>query len=920
MLVIRMLGGFHLTLDDKPVSGFISSKAQALFCYLVLNRHQPQLRFVLATLFWGEMSDEDASTNLRQAIANLKRLFEPYFDITRQSVAFNTDRPYQLDVEHFEQKEDAQIYRGELLEGFAVPDAPEFEIWLSIERERLHNLALKFIRDLIARQQAEELTEAATVSLRHLLTLDPLAEDVHRQLMLILALSGQRSAALAQYDTCRLILQRELDVEPDAATQRLYQQIKTARNFTNLPPETTPFIGRVSELMTLNQWLRDPTCHLITLVGLGGIGKTRLALHIAHQHHFRNLHGAVLVNLTSINTLDFFLSALADALGFSLGREGTARQQILNYLRTRQLLLVLDNFEHLIEAVSEFLAELIRSAPEVRLLVTSRERLKLQAERVLALDGLPTPTVVHPDEHPFSAQSLFWETASRVRGDDLLTHQSSEAVTRICKLVGGMPLAIELAAAWSRLLTAEEVADEIASSLNSLQSTMRGGESRHQSLRAVFDQSWNLFSVHEQQVLMALSIFENGFTREAALQVAAAGLPVLLTLSDKMLLRRETNQRFSLHEMMRQYLNEKRIQTPGMSTAPTTFIRYYCAYLQEREPRLKSSEQIDLLNEMSYEIDNIHAAWTLATDHHDVQALSALLPGLAVFHDLKSNWAVGETLFQRAESALQQDAAALGSLLSYTALFNSRHDHTDLMEHNAQRCLAMLSLDQPDHSASIARALVARGYWNRLHGDYETAIQRFQQALDIRTSIGDQWGCAECYLNLGSALGRSNRDAEALNMAKQGLEISQRQGDRFQLARLQVLLATLLERQQSLEEAEGIYHTALTVFEQLNNIEGRSIAYNGLGNICFFRAHYAEAQGWYLEALTIYQQLGTREWEGGTLNNLGEVARAMGNHQTALEYFQQSRHVFLQLGHQEYADQLQKEIDQTLEHLRAMKS
>lgn len=916
MLVIRMLGGLHITLDDQAVSGFISSKAQALFCYLVLNRHQPQLRTTLAALFWGDMLDEDAATNLRQAIANLKRLFEPYFDITRQSVAFVGDQPYVLDVEDFERLQDAQIYRGDLLAGFAVTDAAEFEDWLTIERERLHHLALKVIRDQISLQQIEGQPTAAITSLRLLLTFDPLAEDAHRQLMLALALSGQRSAALAQYDACRAILQRELGVDPETETQHLYQRIRSAQRLINLPPETSPLIGRVDELRELNQCLLDSTCHLITIVGLGGIGKTRLALHVAHQHSQRTLHGAVMVNLTAINSFDFFLSALTDALGFALGREDTPRQQILNYLRAKHLLLVLDNFEQLIEQVSSFLAELIRVAPDVKLLITTRERLNLQGERVLILSGLPVPTDLPVEGSHFSAQMLFWETARRVRGDDLVTHQSSAAVTRICKLVNGMPLAIELAAAWTRLITVEELADEITTNLIALEATIRGGESRHHSLRAVFDQSWNLFSSQEKQVLMALSIFETGFSREAAHKVAKASLPMLLTLSDKMLLRREPNNRFSLHEMMRQYFGEKRLQAPDRSAIQTTFIHYYSTYLQEREAGLKSAAQIETLDEISREIENIHVAWSLAIASKDTSALLGLLTGLAIYHDLKSNWSVGERLFEQAEAHLEHEPTALGLLLSYVALFNSRHDQTEQMEQNARRCLATLSADTPEHQPGIARALVAHGYWHRLRGDYETAIQHFQQALDIRTALHDVWGCAECFLNLGSAYGRSNRDVDALHMAARGLTISQKLGDRFQLARLQILLATLLERKGDLAEAEQLYRDALVVFEQVNSVEGRSIAFNGLGNVCFFRAHYQDAQQWYLEALAIYRQLGTREWEGGTLNNLGEVARAMGNLNPALEYFQQSQQVFRQLGHHEYVDLLQKEIDATLEQIQ----
>lgn len=915
MLRVELLGGLHITLNGDPVTGFISSKAQALLCYLVLHPDRAYLRSTLALLFWGDKTDEDAATNLRQVIGNLKKLLEPYFEITRQSVAFIAAQPHWCDAAAFETTRDPALYRGELLAGFGLADAPDFDLWLTTERERLHELALAALRGQATGHFARGDSAASLASWQRLIALDPLAEDAHRQLMLALALNGQRSAALAQYGLCCELLERELGVEAEMETTRLYQRIRTARRVVNLPPETAPLIGRAAEARELAARLRDPLCRLITLVGLGGIGKTRFALHVAHGFADQTLHGAALVNLTSVETLDFFWHAVADGIGCALSREGTPRQQLLNFLREKHLLLVLDNFEQLIGVATDFLLEVTRAAPEVKLLITSRERLNLPGEHVLALAGLPI------DASEASAQALFWATARRVRGDDLLADDALPAVTRICALVDGMPLAVELAAAWARLLSCDEIADEIATNLTALQATTRAGDARHASLRAVFDQSWNLFAEQEKRVLMALSLFVGGFTRAAADAVAQASLPLLLSLADKMLIRRDSGSRFTLHEMFRQYLAEQLALSSAEAAVQQTFLAYFVRYVEDREPRLKAAEQLPALSELDAEIDNLYAAWELAVTHRDAAALMRLLPGLALYHDFKANWEAGANLIHRAEAALDSASALThGTRLSYTAFFAARRDQIDAMGDAARRCLGLLPPEVPAHLPAIARAFVVLGYEQRLCGNYPAAIQLYQQALDARARSHDDWGCAECLLSLSSIYCQHGDDAEALRVVREGLALNRVTQDAFQQARLQTMLAILLERIPELDAAEQLYHEMLAIYQQLNDLAGCSLVYHGLGNIAYFRGDYPAAQRWYWEAVTISQQLGTREWEGGTLSNLGEVARTLGEHKAALAYFRQAQTVFQQLGHQGFVDQLQAEIDATLTQMRSAAS
>lgn len=906
MLRLQILGGLHITLDDEPVTGFISGKTQALLCYLAINNQRPHLRTSLAAMFWGDMLDEDAATNLRQAIANLKRLLEPYFEITRQSIAFNTHASYWLDVEEFESTHNPQLYQGDLLAGFGLSDAPDFDDWLAAEREHLHELAVTALREKAALCLANSDDAAAIDTLNKLLALDPLHEEAHRQLMQAYVMNGQRNAALAHYDKCRDILQRELGVEPEAETARLYERIKSAQKLTNLPNETAPLIGREQEMAEVARQLNNPACHLITIAGLGGIGKTRLALHIAHQQAARMLHGAVMVNLSPIHTFQLFLGSLVDALPVTFSQDSTPQQQILDYLREKHLLLVLDNFEHLTDVASGFVSDMLRTAPELKLIVTSRERLNLRGEWTLALHGLP---VKPQNSSPSPAIALFLETARRVRGDDLIAAQPEAAIGRICQLVDGMPLAIELAAAWTRLLTCDELADELESNLTALEATTRDGEERHRSLRAVFDHSWQLFSMQEQRVLMALAMFITDFTRESAEQVAGASMPMLLGLTDKMLLRRGAEGRFSLHEMMRKYLLEKLAESGQIDAVQSAYIHYYAHFLSQRERHLKSDEQPRALQAIARDLENSHHAWDIAVAHRNGEALTAMLPALALFHDMKATWLVGEALLRRAAPVLDSlNSAAYGAWLSHLALFCGRLDQIDEAQRLARQCLDMLPVEVPAHGDSVARSWMVLGNAEDAQGDVAEACRCYQQALELRLAAGDMWGSAYTYLSLASANGRAGQHADAKAYAERGLEMCQQIGDTLLTTKFQTILAIIAAQDGDLDTAEKLHRANLAIFESLDSLEGVALTLNGLAVVAYFRQDYARAQELFIDALAMNRQLGARTWEASTLNNLAEVARDSGDLTAALHYFRQSRDVFRVIGHDQYVELLQKEI------------
>src|SRR5262245_11067224 len=324
----------------------------------------------------------------------------------------------------------------------------------------------------------------------------------------------------------------------------------------HLPSPPTPFVGRSEEMALLRQRLDDPDCRLLTLVGPGGIGKTRLAVEAAHKQRAHFVHGAHFVSLALVNSPDLFLFAVGNVLEFLFDGQQAPIVQLINYVRDKRLLLLLDGFEHLLDAVP-LLADLLAGAPHLKLFVTSRERLNLQGEWTLPIEGLDYPRDTgHDHFERYSAVQLFVQ-AARQSQPGFSLNSDAPGVLHICQLVEGIPLAIELAAAWVRLLPCAQIAERLASSLDFLASPVRNAPERHRSLRVVFDHSWALLSSIEQTALAKLSVFRGSFDLEAAEAVGGASLLVVASLVDKSLLRTDSTGRYALHELLRQYAAEQ---------------------------------------------------------------------------------------------------------------------------------------------------------------------------------------------------------------------------------------------------------------------------------------------------------------------------------------------------------------------------
>ena len=649
LLKITSFGGLSVTRGTAPVERFITRKVDALLVYLACNpREHP--REVLGEMLWDDLSQERTMANLRTALSNLQAQLAPYLLVTRQTIAINPDNSYWVDAneldavldsaeEHWKQRgrlthalmarteKALELYQGSFLEGFHLREARGFEGWMLLEQERYRTRVIEMYRHLADQALQSQWYEEGIRYARHMIELDPLSEEASRLLMLLLVRSGQRGAALTQYETLSKNLADELGVEPEEETNDLYVQIQAAEieiappapvTPHNLPNPATPFVERQTELDGIRQRLEDPKCRLLTLTGTGGIGKTRLAIETA-RHELTNFRGGVyFVPLASVDSPDFLVQTLATALNLSFQNAKEPEQELLGYLRDRELLLVLDNFEHLLNA-ADFVSRLLMHGNELKILTTSRERLNLQEECLYSVGSM----ALEGGSSLSSAVQLFIQSAQRVQfGFSPADHWP--AIARICSLVDGLPLAIELAAAQVAVMTCEQIAEQIELDYDVLTTSLRNVPERHRSLRKLIEQSIRSLDGSEANTLFKLAVFRDRFDFKAARSVAGANLALLTRLVEKSLLRADINGHYSMHELLRRYAYDE-LNAHGDLTAVQ---RAHCQYYTEFADAAVNANEYEIV---AAEYNHIRNALAWASETHAAAELIDLTNAVAYY-------------------------------------------------------------------------------------------------------------------------------------------------------------------------------------------------------------------------------------------------------------------------------------------------
>lgn len=889
-LEIRLLGSPQFLRDHSPITEFISHKVPALLAYLAVTR-RAHSRDKLAALFWGEMPDADAKNNLRQALTNLRKFAENELTITRDSVLCSEG--IVLDAQHFSNAvrsassldpepasviltEALHLYKGDFLEGFHVRDAPDFEDWMLAERARLRELALQALHTLTHFHASHgQFTEAITFATR-LLAFDPWREEAHRQLMLLQARTGQVSAALTQYETCKKILEKELGVEPSLETTALYERIRSARQAArhNIPASSTEFVGREKELDNLRGRFADPACRLVTLTGLGGAGKTRLAQEVARTCADMFINGAWMIQLAAVDA-DGIVHAIGNAFNFPF-QTGDHKKQLLNFLRQKELLLVLDNFEHLIDS-SALLSEILKTAPEVKILVTSREWLDIDGEWVVELPGLAVNSM--------EANQLFVQSAKRARVEIQFGEKDQFTVSDICRLVGGLPLGIEIAAAWIRSMDCESIRDEIQKSLDFLESSRRDIPERQRSLRAVFESSWSKLSDAEQKTFAALSVFRGGFTREAAEQVAGK----IETLVDKSLVERN-GERFEVHEVLRQFAHEKLSAKKKARNA-------HAAYFAEWTNKFGKMDERESFPAMNKEWENVRSAWAWAVEQKQVALLADIAPFTKRYMDLQGRYREGIALFQQALDGFDSPTNAdtlppderghlLARLLMYKAILVANAGEPEISLQTLKSCLDYFR--KAEDEVQLAVCLNGLGNASRFLGQEEEAIVFYREELELARAIGNRNEEGMALNNLALSINSLGRFEDAEKLHRECLALRRELDDYPGLSSSLINLGVVLFNQNKFQEVKPLLYEAIKITEKLNHTRNKAATLGNLGGILMQEGQYEEALKLFLQGLEIHRNTGYRFGVAIALDNVGTAYFQLGNQTEALYYLKQS--------------------------------
>jgi predicted ATPase/transcriptional regulator with XRE-family HTH domain len=649
---------------------------------------------------------------------------------------------------------------------------------------------------------------------------------------------------------------------------------------SNLPSLPTPLIGRQHEVDELCKLLRDPHCRMLTVAGPGGIGKTRLALEAASRSQPDFVDGAYFVPLAPIQSSRFLIPVIADSMSFTLQGEHEPNEQLLNYLKDKYILLLIDNLEHLLgdATISEFLAELLEKTSKLKLLITSRESVGLQGEWIFEVHGLPIPEGTDIEG---TSVELFLQRARRAHVSFDATTEDYPAIVRICNLVNGMPLGIELAAAWVRTLSCHEIASEIERGLDFLSISAKDMPARHRSIRAVFDHSWKLLTEDEQNVLLRLAIFQGGFSREAAGEIAGATLPVLSALVAKSLIRRTGTGRYDLHELIRQYAADRLADQPNIKQeAQALHGRYFIHFLGHEDLPLRSSTQRESLAKLVADIDNIRSALEWALVHQEFVLIETGLRAYSTLYDTLGWYQEGLEYLKRVQGDLSnrslsdEEKKALAHVLTARSLFalrTSQHEETQLMLEQSLELLKSV----PD-PYTLEEALTFLGITKIIMGDLADALRLFEEGLQTARSINDPWYEALCLTELVGVeilLGKT----ETMHKKFQALEAWRKTGDlRFTAFGLTSLSLSAKDAQKY-DEAQAALEESITINATIGDRMGLGNAYRSLGLLAQAQNKHAKAYEAFQKSLHYFNELGARWDIARLLSEMGRSALALGN-------------------------------------------
>lgn len=934
-LRLLLFGRFQVTRNDAPITNFQTNKTKALLAYLALKPGQPHTRAALAGILWPEKPEQAALANLRQSLRHLRLTIgedvaETSLLISRQTVQFNPAGAVWIDVFQFTQhlaavkvhshphlrpcpdciqqlEQAATLYRDDLLADSSLHVSPAFDELIISQRAALLREVTEALEQLTAYYQAQQLYEQMLHWTQRWLAIDPWCEQAHGQLIQGLALTGQRTAAFEHYERYVRLMADEFGLEPAPEIAGLVNQIRAdnlqlgeehqtpvqphssvslpsgtlSRQGYLLPAPLTSFIGRQREISNILAMLNNPNIRLITLTGAGGSGKTRLAVEAATRLAASFVHGVCFVPLASIVDSTFVAPAIAQALGLQEDASETIIKILKVYLHDKTLLLVLDNMEHLLDA-APLISELLDTAPQLKVLVTSRTLLHLYGEHELIVHPLEVPPLQQPGAIAalagYPSIALFIDRARAVRPDLPLTQENIAAIAEICARLDGLPLAIELAAAQCKLRSVPTLLALLRSPLAALTGGARDLPARQQTLRNTIDWSYQLLRPDEQRLFVRLAVFRSSATC-AAIEAICDNLgserptqAVLESLVNHSMVQYTIDDsdepRFFLLETIREYALEQLRAQGSLEPLRQRHLAYYRDLIEQVARPYIGVPAIAPLMALERERDNLRTALEWALESGELESGLCLAGGLWPFWYTSGAWSEGYSWLRQLWEATNGRLPALRAALGYRIAFLawSMGLYQEAVAY-AEEGLACCREDRTDVSAVLSRASLGLGVLYQ--GDLARAKDIIQEALAISRELGDPGVSANTLIALGHVAWYAGDVAWARAIHEESLALARSLGDLLLIGFALTGLERVSLQQAQFEQVRSYCQESRAIFEALGDRRGVAKALTHEGLAAYHQGQYDQAVEAYTQSLALYKELGDKRGIATVLTELG---------------------------------------------------
>ncbi len=941
-LHLALLGSFRAALDEQELHGFGYAKVRALLAYLAVESGRAHERRALAALLWPGEPEAIGRKNLRTALAALRQAIgdadasPPFLLVSREQVQFNPASDHTLDVARCAAllaearrhahpggalcdacadalAQAAALYRGAFLHQLSLPDSVAWEEWAILTRERLHGQMLDALAQLMAHHEARGDDERSRAAAWQALGLEAWDEAAHRCLMRVLARSGQRAAALAQFDRCQKILAAELGIAPAAETRALYEQIRAGALeqavgaphpsaehrptliLPELPSPPNALLGRDDACAAAAAQLRRPDVRLLTLIGPPGVGKTRLALALAAALREQFADGVCFVELAAVRDPALVLAAIAQPLGVKESGEQPLAQLLASDLRTKAMLLVLDNCEQVMRAAPA-LAALLAACPALKILATSRAPLRLRAEHLVRVPPLPVPVAHLPPGEIMQAPAvaLFLQRAQEADPHFALTAENARAVAAICARLDGLPLAIELAAARCYLLAPAELLQHLDPRLPLLTGGAHDLLPHQQTLRSAIEWSYDLLAPPEQALLCALSVFAGDFTLPAVVAVCGAaegrdtpqkialldGLAALVSQSLVQLADSAGGEpRYRLLETIREYA-AARLGARERAVLHERHARRCLDVAEVALPELRGRHMLHAAARLVHEHDAMRVALRWCHEHTQAELGLRLAGALWPFWQLRGHLIEGRAwlltfLGYNAAPHVRAWAELGAGWLAY-----DQHHYADAIAHAASS-----AQHGTGDTLIVASARDLQGFCAAALGDYAGGITLLAESVLLAAAAGDAFAQAHAHINLGF-LYLDQDDAErALRLFRAGLGFARQIAQPLLLARALNALGEAARSLGDYAEAGACYHESRALYVATGDRRGAAALQHNMGCVALEAGDAAEAQGCFAACLAGYRELGDASGVAAATAGLACVAALGGELARAAQIF-----------------------------------